>query len=660
MSCRKTIFPFTAIVGQEKMKKALILNAINPLLGGVLIRGEKGTAKSTAARALADLLPQMDVVEDCIFGCNPHNTHEMCAVCRERVEKGGKLPVAGRKMKVVDLPLGATEDRVLGTLDIEKAIKKGEKHFDPGLLAEVNRGILYVDEVNLLDDHLVDILLDAAAMGLNNVEREGVSYSHPAKFILVGTMNPEEGELRPQLLDRFGLCVEVHGLTDPEQRAEVVKKCIEYEKSTHGFEKKYEQEQIKLRRSIVKAQEIFAQVVYSDDILKLITRIAIDMGVDGHRADIAMVKTAQTIAAYHRRKDVTEEDVKEAAELVLPHRMRRKPFQQPQLDRDKIEQSIKKQREDNHQQKGTKPQDPENGEQNEEKNEEPTPGKSSETNFKTGEPVPIKKLEPPGDRIIRTGSGRRSDTKTDSKSGRYVRSRIPEGKPNDIAFDATLRAAVLYQKERTENRKTGNAVVIEHRDIRQKVREKKVGNTIVFVVDSSGSMGANRRMIETKGAILSLLIDAYQKRDRVGLVAFKGDKAEVLLPLTSSIELAKKRLEELPTGGRTPLSKGLLAGYGLFQNELRKKIKIKPLLVLISDGKANVGIDQANIFEEVKNIAGEIKNSGINSIVIDTESGMICFNKAREIATLLGGNYYKLEDLTANNIVRTVEEFIKN
>ncbi|MFH1260230.1 MAG: ATP-binding protein [Elusimicrobiota bacterium] len=367
MSCRKTIFPFTAIVGQERMKKALILNAINPLLGGVLIRGEKGTAKSTAARALADLLPQMAVVEDCLFGCNPHNTHEMCAVCRERVEEGGKLPVARRKMKVVDLPLGATEDRVLGTLDIEKAIKKGEKHFDPGLLAEVNRGILYVDEVNLLDDHLVDILLDAAAMGLNNVEREGVSYSHPAKFILVGTMNPEEGELRPQLLDRFGLCVEVHGLTDPEQRAEVVRKCIEYEKSTHGFEKECEPEQIKLRRGIVKAQELFAQVVYSDDILKLITRIAIDMGVDGHRADIAMVKTAQTIAAYHQRKDVTAEDVKEAAELVLPHRMRRKPFQQPQLDQDKIEQSIKKQQEDNRQQKGRKPPDAESGEENEKK-----------------------------------------------------------------------------------------------------------------------------------------------------------------------------------------------------------------------------------------------------------------------------------------------------
>lgn len=348
MNFRKNIFPFTAIVGQEKMKKALILNAINPLLGGVLIRGEKGTAKSTAARSLADLLPEMDAVADCMFGCNPDSHSEMCSSCRARAEKGEQLPVTRKKMKVVDLPLGATEDRVLGTLDIEKAVKKGEKHFDPGLLAMVNRGILYIDEVNLLDDHLVDILLDSAAMGVNNVEREGVSYSHPAKFILIGTMNPEEGELRPQFLDRFGLCVEVHGLTDPDQRAEVVKKRIEYERSAHSFKKECDQEQERLREIIIKARDLFPFVVYSDEILRLITRISVDMGVDGHRADIAMVKTAQAIAAYNQRKEVLEDDVKEAAELVLPHRIRKKPFQQPQVDREKIEQSIKKQNETHH------------------------------------------------------------------------------------------------------------------------------------------------------------------------------------------------------------------------------------------------------------------------------------------------------------------------
>ncbi|MBU2568138.1 MAG: putative cobaltochelatase [Elusimicrobia bacterium] len=672
MSCRKTIFPFTAIVGQEKMKKALILNAINSLLGGVLIRGEKGTAKSTAARSLADLLPEIDVVEDCPFGCNPHNIYEMCVKCRERFEKGEKLPVVKRKIKVVDLPLGATEDRVLGTLDIEKAIKKGEKDFEPGLLAKVNRGILYVDEVNLLDDHLVDILLDAAAMGVNIVEREGVSYSHPAKFILVGTMNPEEGELRPQLLDRFGLCVEVHGLTDPEKRAEVVKRCIEYEKSPHEFEKKWEQEQINLRETIIKAQDIFPYVIYSNDILKLVTQIAIDMGVDGHRADIAMIKTAQTIAAYHQRKEVTEEDVKEAAELVLPHRMRKKPFQQPQPNQEKIEQSIKKQKEEKHQHKNTKSPTQDSEQQNEKNNNKsPESNTSQEVNFETGKTFSVKKLQQEKDRIIRNISGRRSNTKTNSKSGRYVRSKIPEHRStsaqvhkfNDIAFDATLRAAAPYQISRQsivnspQNENCG--LIIEPQDIRQRVREKKTGNAIIFVVDSSGSMGANERMTETKGAILSLLIDAYQKRDRVGFVAFKGDKAEILLPLTSSIELAKKRLEELPTGGKTPLSKGLLTGYELFQNELRKTPNVKPLLVLITDGKANVGIGKENIFEEVKNIAGKIKKSGINSIVIDTESSFISFNKSLEIADALGGKYYRLEDLTVNNIVKTVEEFIK-
>ncbi|MBA3065172.1 magnesium chelatase, partial [bacterium] len=405
MTCKKTVFPFTAIVGQEKMKKALILNTINPNLGGGLISGEKGKAKSTAARALADLLPEIEVVKDCPFNCNPREIHGMCLNCRKRVENGEKIPVIKRKTRVVDLPLGATEDRVIGTLDMEKAIKKGEKHFEPGLLSEVHRGILYVDEVNLLDDHLVDILLDVAAMSVNIVEREGVSYSHPARFVLIGTMNPEEGELRPQLLDRFGLCVEIQGLNDPELRAEVVRRCIEYEKTPHQFEKKWESEQIKLRGAVVKAQKIFPQVSYSDRMLELVTRIAIDMGVDGHRADIAMIKAAQTIAAFHQRKQVTEEDIREAADMVLPHRRRKKPFQQPKVSRDKIEQSIKKQKEAEHQKKNIKTENQDKGRKKENNNE---PGKSdalSETNFEAGKPFSVKRITPSKDRIIRTGSG---------------------------------------------------------------------------------------------------------------------------------------------------------------------------------------------------------------------------------------------------------------
>ncbi|RPF46849.1 magnesium chelatase subunit I [Thermodesulfitimonas autotrophica] len=333
---RKEIFPFTALVGQEEMKKALVLNAVNPRIGGVLIRGEKGTAKSTAVRGLAELLPEIRVVADCPFGCDPDDITVMCADCRQRREAGEALPVATRKMRVVDLPVSATEDRVVGTLDIEHALKKGEKRFEPGVLAAANRGILYVDEVNLLDDHVVDVLLDAAAMGVNTVEREGVSFSHPARFILVGTMNPEEGELRPQLLDRFGLCVNITGVTDPALRAEIVKRRLAFEEDPAGFAAAWEPEQQRLREQIVAARVLLPRVTAADEILLLIARTAIEMGVDGHRADLVMLKAAKTNAALAGRREVTEEDVRETAHLALAHRMRRKPFQEVAVDQEKL------------------------------------------------------------------------------------------------------------------------------------------------------------------------------------------------------------------------------------------------------------------------------------------------------------------------------------
>jgi magnesium chelatase subunit I len=342
MTCRKSVFPFTAIVGQEKMKKALILNAINLNLGGVLIRGEKGTAKSTAARALANLLPDIDFVRDCPFNCSPYRINEMCPSCFKRHESGEELPSIRRKMRVVELPLGATEDRVIGSIDIESAIKKGEKEFEPGILADVNRGILYVDEINLLDDHIVDVLLDAAAMGVNYVEREGVSFSHPARFILVGTMNPEEGELRPQLLDRFGMCIDVEGIDAPDLRVQVMKRYMEYEKDHHAFEHLWDDEEHKLAEAITGAEEIIPNVIYDESILNLIADIVIEMGVDGHRADIFILKVSCTIAAYHGRTEVTPDDVMEAAELVLNHRMRRKPFQEQGVDRDKLSEAVEK------------------------------------------------------------------------------------------------------------------------------------------------------------------------------------------------------------------------------------------------------------------------------------------------------------------------------
>src|SRR5579871_390780 len=294
---RRSVYPFTAIVGQERMIRALILNAVNPSIGGVLIRGERGTAKSTAARALAALLPDIEVVADCRFSCDPRRPDQYCDECRERVAAGEVLPVPTRQTRVVDLPVSATEDRVVGTLDIEKAIKKGERHFDPGVLAAANRGILYVDEVNLLDDHVVDLLLDSAAMGVNVVEREGISFQHPARFILVGTMNPEEGDLRPQLLDRFALSVEVRGLAEPRDRMAILQRHIEFDNDPEAFQKQWQPEEEKLRERIVRARELVDDVAYSEYDLFKIASLTSSLHVDGHRADLVILKAARAQAA---------------------------------------------------------------------------------------------------------------------------------------------------------------------------------------------------------------------------------------------------------------------------------------------------------------------------------------------------------------------------
>lgn len=336
MEKKKKSYPFAAIVGQGKMKKALILNIINPKLGGVLIRGEKGTAKSTAVRALAELLPQRLQVEGCPFSCDPEDGSQLCCRCAEEKRRGRPLKAVESPMRVVDLPVSATEDRVVGTLDIEHAITKGEKKFEPGILAQANRNILYVDEVNLLDDHVVDVMLDSAAMGINTVEREGISYSHPARFILVGTMNPEEGDLRPQLLDRFGMVVDVMGEQDPGLRVDVIRRRLGYEADPERFCLGYATDHDRLVEEIAAAKALLEQVVCEDNILILAARIAITLDVDGHRADIGMIKTAMTLAAWHGRTTVDSEDLLEAAELVLPHRMRRRPFEEGVVDLDRV------------------------------------------------------------------------------------------------------------------------------------------------------------------------------------------------------------------------------------------------------------------------------------------------------------------------------------
>lgn len=336
----RVIYPFTAIVGQRRMRRALILNAIDPRIGGVLIRGERGTAKSTAARALAALLPPVQVVQGCRFGCDPKKPITWCTECRERFESDQELPVETRQTPFVNLPISATEDRVVGTLDIEKAIQKGERHFEPGVLAAANRGLLYIDEVNLLDDHVVDVLLDSAAMGMNIIEREGISFAHPARFILVGTMNPEEGDLRPQLLDRFALSVEIRGILEPRQRVQIMERNLAFEADPEAFREEWLSRERELSEQIEHARELVDHVRYSSRDLLVIADLTAKMQVDGHRADLVILKAARAHAAFEGRKEINPRDIALAAELALPHRVKAGPFRQSSMGVTELEEQI--------------------------------------------------------------------------------------------------------------------------------------------------------------------------------------------------------------------------------------------------------------------------------------------------------------------------------
>ena len=670
----ETWFPFTAIVGQVAMKRALLLNAVNPKIGGVLVRGKKGTAKSTAVRSLASLLPEVTVVQGCPYNCSPEERQGLCSRC-EPANDSAQTVV--RKIPIVDLPVGATEDRLVGSLDIEEAIKTGNRVFEPGLIAATHRGILYIDEVNLLNDHLVDILLDAAAMGRNYVEREGISITHRSEFILVGTMNPEEGDLRPQLLDRFGLAVEVDGRFSPEERQEVVKRRIAYEADPQEFMARWQKAEEEERTRVLHSQEVLTNVVVSDDILALITSICAEYDVDGMRGDIVMYKTAATIAAYENRTEVNAEDVREAANLALLHRQRRQPFQQPNLATDQLDsmvddfQSQDRQREhqdtSQNQDQGEGDSEPsdlstpdlEPEEPDTEPNTEPDDlGPSSlggEQQFEVGDPFSVRPLNlKPPDQRSRRALGRRNVTITDSSAGRYVRSHMPEGKASGLALDATLRAAAPHQVERRAASDSPIAVLIEPWDIRDKVRESKSGSLVLFVVDASGSMGAQRRMVAVKGAIMSLLLDAYQRRDRVGMISFRGTNASLILPPTNSVDLAQVHLQEMPTGGRTPLSAGLFKALEIIETERIKDRDVLPLLVLLSDGRGNVALGQDSPLDEAYAAAGIIGDDKIPSVVVDTESGFIKLGMVQSVAEAMGAQYLKLEDLRADSLAEAV------
>jgi magnesium chelatase subunit D len=657
---RRTL-PFTSIVGQEEMKYALILNAINPRIGGVLIRGDKGTAKSTAVRALADLLADIPVVEGCPFNCNPFNPEEMCDLCHQRSED---LKVATRRTPVVDLPLGSTEDRVVGSLDVERAIKEGIKALEPGILAAANRGILYIDEVNLLDDHVADVLLDSAAMGVNVVEREGISVAHPARFILVGTMNPEEGELRPQLLDRFGLQVNVESIDDVDLRMEIVKAAEEFERDPESFAERASFDQENLRQRIMEAKEILGEVLLGDDLLRAMAASCVDLGVKSHRAEIVITRTAKTIAAFEGRTEVERGDVERAMKLALPHRMRSRPFEPPSLNEERLKESIQKHQPKREEKEKKEPQakretqqETPQTDQEEKEGSKREERPREETVFDIGDPIDPRKVEMPHrrDKVARRKSGgRRMNSLSLRNSGRDLRSRLSqEGK--DIAIDATIRAAAPHQKFR----QGANAVNVRGEDLREKERVRKVSAVVLFVVDASGSMGSVRRMESAKGAILSMLMDSYQKRDRVGMVAFRKDDAEVLLPPCSSVDLAMKRLRELPTGGKTPLSSGLAKGLSTLQAEIKKDSETKTIMVLISDGRANVSMG-GKIKEELMAVSEQARMSGVHTIVVDTEVVESSFMEmrlgyCRDIAEASGGRYHPISSLSSDALFEIVD-----
>ena len=634
------IFPFVAVEGQEKIKKALLLNIINPKIGGVLINGEKGTAKSTLVRGIGEVFPEI---------------------------------------KIVNLPLNITEDNLLGSLDIEKTLKTGKKVFQDGLLKKCHNNILYIDEVNLLGDSIISNILEVASREINYIEREGISISHQCKFVLIGTMNPEEGGLRPQLLDKFGLYVNVEGSDDILERVKIIKKRLEFEDNPRKFCEKYKEDNEALREKIFRAKERLSEIKASEQIINIAIKIVEEANTTGNRAEIILIETAKGLAALEGRKYLNISDLKEAAEFVLPHRTNQKNQSVSKDDRENMENENSEEQENSGNNNELTDRDQKNQEKEENNQEENcnTDDKSEieedeniensqekkensselEEEFKIGDIFKVKDifLDSVRDNKKRSGTGKRCKTKSGSLQGKYVKSIIPKGKIIDFAFDATIRAAAPYQRKSDIN---GLKIKIRKEDIRVKVRERRTGTSILFVVDSSGSMGVKKRMEAVKGAIMSLLKDAYEKRDRVGLVAFRKDCAEELLPITRSIDLAQKKLEKLTTGGKTPLAAGIEKAYNIIKKELKKDEKVVPLILFLSDGKANYSISGKDPIKESLELAQKIKKENIRTIVIDTEEGFIKLEMAKTLSEALGAEYYKLENLKSEDMLKLIKNSI--
>jgi magnesium chelatase subunit D len=669
-------YPFSAVVGHDDLRLALLLTAVHPGVGGVLIRGEKGTAKSTVVRALAALLPAVTAVAGCRFGCDPLSPDVLCP-------DGPHAEVTGqdvRPAKLVELPVGATEDRLVGSLDLQRALTEGVSAYQPGLLAAAHRGVLYVDEVNLLADHLVDLLLDAAAMGRAHVERDGVSVSHAASFLLVGTMNPEEGELRPQLLDRFGLAVDVAASRDVETRAEVIRRRLHYEADPVGFAAIWRPHDVALAEQIVTARCALPQVALPDRELRRIAAVCAAFEVDGMRADLVVARTALAHAAWRGIDAVAEEDIRLAAALALPHRRRRDPFDsQPGLDRDQLANALR----DPEPPPEDPPDDPSPG-------GAPPPGSPPPDAAAPGGTPPA--AAPPGGtppaaapspdmetyrgfsaaenpdmspcradglgaafraRVLRVpgvgagAPGRRSAART--STGRMIRAVTSGGtsQGSGLHLLGTLAAAAPHQHDRG---RCGPGLVVHRSDIRLAMREGRESNLVLFAVDASGSMAARSRMSAVSGAVLSLLLDAYQRRDKVGLLSFRGAEAQVVLPPTSAVDSAAARLRALRTGGRTPLAAGLLCAARVLAAERLRDPARRALLVVLTDGRATSsgGMDAALA------AAGLLRRDGVASIVVDCESGPIRLGLPDRIAIAMGGGCVRLDQLSADAVAGVV------
>ncbi len=608
-------YPFSAIVGQDRLRLALVLCAVRPEIGGVLIRGEKGTAKSTAVRALATVLSAVD--DDA---------------------------------RLVELPIGATEDRVVGSLDLQKVLRDGEHAFSPGLLARAHGGVLYVDEVNLLHDHLVDVLLDAAAMGRVHVERDGISHSHEARFVLIGTMNPEEGELRPQLLDRFGLTVDVAASRDVEVRVEVIRARMDFEADPEAFVRRYAEADAQVSRKIAEARVAVNSVVLPDNELRRIAALCAAFDVDGMRADLVVARTAVAHAAWRGAMTVEEEDVRVAAELALPHRRRRDPFDDPGLDPERLDEAMTQAAE-----AASPPSvddDPEldpnppggGGGSGASPESQPSQGNSkSAPNRPSAPPAAVfrtKALVVPG--VGEGAPGRRSRAR--NRTGTPIAATAEPGAGQGLHVFGTLLAAAGRQRQPGRARPAPD-------DVRRAIREGREGNLVIFVVDASGSMAARDRMSAVGGATLSLLRDAYQRRDKVAVITFRQQDARVLLPPTSSVHIASRRLARFDTGGKTPLAQGLLAARDVVVRERARDRARRPLVVLLTDGRATGGPDPLG---RTRTAAALLVAEGAAAVVVDCETSFVRLGLAGQLADQLGAPAVRLEQLHADSLTRLV------